>query len=73
MLTLDNLTTRIMGAVLAGHTTGSTIADTVNTDRLTCYRRLHQLRDHGLITWDKGHTGTIRPTVTILATLGGTT
>ena len=65
MLILDELTTSIMVAVLAGHSTTTSIAQHVGTDRFTCHRRLCKLRDEGLVDWDPGKTATVHPTVTV--------
>jgi predicted transcriptional regulator len=60
---LDDLTTRILGAILAGDRTGPAIASRVGSDPFTVHRRLEILRTEGLITWTPGTQGTIRPLV----------
>jgi len=65
--TLDDLTTHIMLTILDGEQRPTAIATRVGTDRFTVTRRLHHLKDEGLITWEPGKQGTLRPLATIEA------
>ena len=63
--TFDDLTTRILSAVIAGEWNPTTIGDTLGVDRLVVSRRLHALKDAGLVDWDPARRGTLRALVTV--------
>lgn len=58
-------TTRVLLAVLAGHRTHRSICRALGRSQATVNLHLRLLRDAGLVTWNEGQQGTLRPLVGI--------
>lgn len=58
-----NSGTRVLLAVLDGHTTYSDLIRATGLGRATVHKHLERLRDRGLVTWERGRMGTLRPCV----------
>jgi Mn-dependent DtxR family transcriptional regulator len=63
--TFDNLTTRILAMVIAGESSPTAIGDALHIDRLVVSRRLHALKDAGLVDWEPERRGTLRALVEV--------
>lgn len=59
--------TRVLLAVVAGLQTMGDIAAEVGISRSTAYEHLTALRADGLVAWEPGLAGTIRPCVEVVA------
>lgn len=68
--------TRVLLAVLLVHSeTGAAnvraVAERLGSACSTTFHHLTTLRRHGLVTWEVGRSGTLRPLVALHATRGG--
>lgn len=61
---LDDAHTRTLLAVLAGHRTYPALLEHLGCSRSSLHRRLTLLRCLGLVAWEEGRRGTLRPTCT---------
>lgn len=56
--------TRVLLAVVDGATTYAELIEATGLSRSTIHQHLHALRDEGLVDFDAGKQGTLRPRVT---------
>lgn len=54
---------RVLLAVQAGAVTYAELIEATGFARVTIHHHLHRLRDFGLVTFEDGKNGTLRPTV----------
>lgn len=59
----DDRETRVLLAVLTGARTYGNLIERTRVPRSTLHAVLTKLREEGLVTWEPGKQGTIRPTV----------
>lgn len=68
---LGNTTTRVLLATISTpHPTVRSVGRAIGLSPMSAYHHLRKLRDAGLVEWDAGKTGTLRPSVAIVA-MGG--
>ena len=60
---LSDSATRVLLAICEGNYLYSELMAVTGLTRTTLSRNLGLLRDAGLVTWDDGHQGTLRPKV----------
>lgn len=59
--------TRLLGAVLAGHRFYGELVAATGLSRQPIHAHLHRLRDAGLVRFEDGKVGTLRPVVAPVA------
>jgi DNA-binding HxlR family transcriptional regulator len=63
---LGDTTTRVMWAVLDGRRMYGELMAVTGLSRVTLHQHLHRLKDEGLVTWEPGKLGTLRPLVSVV-------
>ncbi len=63
---LGNGATRVLLAVLAGDRTVQALCRRLHISQEVAYRHMTTLRAMGLVTWETGRKGTLRPLVTVV-------